>query len=172
VLVEPSVETGPVDVQGVGVLHRELPDPEQTGLGTGLVAELGVDLVPDLGQLAIGEQLGGEDGEDLLLGHAEDQFHIAPVDQPEQVVPHEVVAARLPPDLGGMEGGQDHLLATDGVHLLPDDPGDLETDTLAEREHGVGAGGELADEPSPDQELVTHGLGVGGSLAEGWYECL
>src|SRR5690606_30822904 len=40
VLLEADVETGPVDVEGVGVLHRELPHPQQTRLGSGLVPEL------------------------------------------------------------------------------------------------------------------------------------
>jgi len=44
-----ALESLGVKVEGVGVLHGELPHPQHSRLGPGLVAELGLDLVPDLG---------------------------------------------------------------------------------------------------------------------------
>ena len=43
-------------------------------LGRRLVAQLGLELVPQLRQLAVGLKLGGEGGDDLLMGHAEGQL--------------------------------------------------------------------------------------------------
>ncbi len=121
-----QVEAGPVHVEGVGVLHGELADPEQAGLGPGLVAELGLDLVPDLRQLPVAAQLGPGDGrEDLLVRHAQAVVAALPVLEPEHVVAHHLPAARLLPDLGRVEGGEEELLAADGVHLLADDGLDL-----------------------------------------------
>ena len=149
-LLEPGVEARAVDVEGVGVLHGEFADPEHTRLGPGLVAELGVHLVPDLRQVPIRGQLHGGEGEDLLLGHAQDQFGALAILELEQVVPHQLVAARLPPDLGGVQCRRHHLLTADGVHLLADDAGHLETDSLAKGEHGVRARRQLPDEAAPD----------------------
>ena len=166
VLLEADVETGLVDVEGVGVLHGELPHPQQARLGAGLVPELDVHLVPDLGQVPVGEELGGQEGEDLLLGHAQDHVGVLAVLELEEVVAHQVVAVGLLPDLGGMEGGQEHLLAADGVHLLSDDSLDLETGALPEGQHRVRPGSELTDEPGPDQQAVADRLGIGRGFSE------
>ena len=72
VLVVAEVEAGVVEIEGVGILHQELTDAEQAGLGTGLVAEFGLDLVPDLGELLVAAELSaGNGGHDLFVGHGE-----------------------------------------------------------------------------------------------------
>ena len=92
------VEPGAVNVEGVGVLHRELADPEQAGLGARLVAELGLDLVPDLGQLPVAAQLvAGDGGEDLLVRHPEAVVGPLPVLQPEHVAAHHLPPSALLP---------------------------------------------------------------------------
>ncbi len=53
VLLEADVEPGSVDVERVGVLHRELADTEEARFGPRLVPVLGVHLIPDLGQIAV-----------------------------------------------------------------------------------------------------------------------
>ena len=59
-LLEPSVQAAGVDIEAVGVLHRELTHPQQARFRTWLVTELGLYLVPDLGKVSIGEQLSGK----------------------------------------------------------------------------------------------------------------
>ena len=65
-----------------------------------------------------------------------------------------------------MEGGQEHLLAADGVHLLADYPLDLEPGALPERQHRVRPGGELTDEPGPHQQAVADRLGISRGFSE------
>ena len=95
---------------------RSRPD-----LGAGLVAELGLDLVPDLGELLVAAQLlAGDVGDDLFVGHGEAELGALAVLQAEHVVAHAGPAAALLPDLFRVEGGKIELLA-DAVHLLADD---------------------------------------------------
>ncbi len=72
VFVVGEVEASLVDVEGVGVLHEELSDAQEASFGARLIAELGLDLVPDLGQLLVAaEFLAGDVGDDLFVGHGE-----------------------------------------------------------------------------------------------------
>jgi hypothetical protein len=162
-LVEPRA----IHVEGVGVLHRELADPQEAGLGARLVAELGLDLVPDLGELPIAAQLvTGDRGEDLLVRHAEAVVGPLPVLEPEHVVAHDLPPAALLPDLGRMDRGEEELLAADGVHLLADDPLDLRERASGERQVVVDPRPELPDEAGADEELVGGDLRVGRRLLE------
>ena len=95
---------------------RSRPD-----FGTRLVAELGLDLVPDLRKLLVAAQLLARDvGHDLFVGHGEAELGAFAVFQAEHVVAHAGPAAALLPGLAGIEGGQQEFLA-DLVHLFADD---------------------------------------------------
>ena len=167
VLVVGEVEARRVNVEGVAVLHEELADAEQAGLGAGLVAELGLDLVPDLRELLVGADLvAGEGGHDLFVGHAEAEIGAFAILKAEHVLAHRRPAAGFDPDLGGDKGGKKELLA-DGVHLFADDGNDLVNSPVAEEEVGVEAGAELADVAAAEKELVAGDFGVCGELAEG-----
>ena len=167
VLVVGEVEAGGVEIEGVGVLHEELADAEEAGAGAGLVAELGLDLVPDLGKLLVGAELvAGEGGHDLFVGHGEAELGALAVLEAKHVVAHGSPAAGLLPELGGVEGGEEELLA-DGVHLFADDAHDLVDRAVAEKEIGVDAGAELADIAGAEEELVAGDFSVRGDLAEG-----
>ena len=129
-------------------------------------------LIPDLRQIAIGEQLGRQHCEELFRSKPQDVLDVLAVDHLEEVVAHEVIPLRLPPDVGRVKGREDHLLTADGVHLLTDDVLDLEPDPLAQRKNCVVAGRELAYESAPNEQLVTYRLGVGRVVTKGWYEGL
>ena len=87
-----------------------------------LIAELGLDLIPDLRQLLVAAQLAArDDGHDLFVRHAQAQIAAEAVLQPEHVVAHDVPAAGFLPDFGRIQRGQQHLLRADGVHLLAHD---------------------------------------------------
>ena len=85
----------------------------------------------------------------------------------EHVFAHAGPAAGLFPELAGVEGGEQELLA-DGVHLLADDGDDLVDGTLAEEEVGIDAGAELADVSGAEEKLVAGDFGVRGVLRAGW----
>ncbi len=162
-----DLERGRVRIEGVGVLHEELPRAQHARAWARLVPLLGLDLVPDLGQVAVGADLArGQPGDDLLVGHAE--AHVAPVAvlQPEHLVADHVPAPRLLPDLGGVQHRHLDLLPADAVHLLADDRVDLLDHAQAEREVHVDAGRELPDEPGPHHQLVADGFRVGGIVPE------
>ncbi len=162
-----EVEAGFVEVEGVAVLHEELADAQEPGLGAGLVAELGLDLVPDLGELLVGAELGaGDGGHDLFMGHAEAELCALAVCQAKHVLAHGGPASGLFPDFFGVDGREEELLA-DAVHLLADDCDDLVDGTVAEEEVAVDAGAELAHIACAQQELVACDLCVGGGFAQG-----
>ncbi len=167
VLVVGEIEAGFVDVEGVGVLHDELADAEEAGFGAGLVAEFGLDLVPDLGELLVAaEFFAGDVGHDLFVGHGEAEFSTFAVFEAEHVVAHDGPASAGFPDFFGVEGGEEELLA-DAVHLLADDGDDFVDGAVTEEEVGVDACAQLADISGAQEEFVAGDFGVGGGFAEG-----
>src|ERR1700722_15379492 len=154
VQAEGNVEPLRAQVEPVGVPQGELAGAHQTGLRPGLVAQLGLDLVPHLRQVAVGLELGGQVGDDLLVRHAEGQVSAAPVLEPEHLVAHQVPAAGQLPQLGRVHDRHHDLLGADPVHLLADDLDDLEPDPLAEGQQRVVPGHQRADEAGPEQQAV------------------
>ena len=76
-----DIQSLPVAVEAVEVHHVELPDPQQAAAGTGLIAELGLDLVEQLGQIAVASHLvANQLGGDLLMGGAKDHPAFPPID--------------------------------------------------------------------------------------------
>ncbi len=165
-LVVRDVEAGVVDVDRVGILHEELADAQEAGFGAWLVAELGLDLVPDLGQLLVAAQLAArDDGEDLLVGHAEAEIRALAILQAEHVVAHGGPAAGFLPDFARVQRWQQEFLS-DGVHLLADDRDDLVDGAIAEIEVAVNSSAELADITSAQEQFVACDFGVCGSFTE------
>src|SRR3989304_1458596 len=87
-----------------------------------------------------------ERGDAPLVRHAE--AHVAPVAvlEPEHLAADRVPAARLAPDLGGVDHGHRDLLPADRVHLLAENRADLVEHALAERQGDGHPRGELAGE--------------------------
>ena len=165
--VERPVQTRIVQIEGVRVLHGELPHPEQARLGSGLVPELPLDLVPELGEVPVGVEFPGYAGEDLLVGHAECQVGSLPVGEAEHLLAHRLPPAGGLPDRGGMHGGQQELLGPDGVHLLADDLAHLLVDAPAQWQHRVVPGLQLAHEAATHEQAVADGVGLGRGVAQG-----
>ena len=160
------IETRVVEVERVRVLHHELAHAQQARLRARFVAELGLDLVPDLRQRAVRPQFGGDRREDLFVGHAEAEFGAAAVLQAEHLLAHHGPAARALPQLGRVHRREPELLGADAVHFLADQRLDLAAHAPAERKDRVDAGRELADQPGAHEQLVADGLGVGGIVAQ------
>ena len=145
---------------------------QHAGLRPCLVAELRLDLEPDLREVAIGTELESDRGEDLLGRHAEAKIRIAPVLEPEHLLADELPTPALLPDLAGVERGQAELLRPDPLHLLAHHTDDLLGHAKAEREERVDARHQLPHEARAHQEPMAHGLGVGRVVAQCRDECL
>ena len=161
-----DVEPGGVHVERVRVLHDELAHAQQARLGTGLVAELGLNLIPDLGKLLVAAQfLAGDRGHDLFMGHAQAKFGALAVFQAKHVVAHHRPAPALLPKFARVERWEEELLA-DLVHFLADDPHDFLGRAIAEEQERVNARAQLSDVSRADEELVTGDLGISRGLAK------
>ena len=129
---ESDVEAILIDVEGVRVLHEKLAGTQHTRLGPWLVAELPLEVVPDLRQLAVGAKLAREQREDLFMGRGEAEIGPTTIPQAEQLVPIGLPAPRALPHLGGMQHRQQELLPAEAIHLLPHDALDLQAYALGE----------------------------------------
>src|SRR5271156_315462 len=166
-LLVAQVEAGFIQIEGVAVLHDELPYTQQPGFWSRLVTKLGLDLVPDLRKLLVAGQLLARDiGHDLFVGHAQAEPRTLAVLQPKHVLAHARPAPTLLPQFAWMDRRQQKLLP-DLVHLLANDSHDLVDRPLTEEQVGVDARAKLADISAPNEELVTGDFGVRRSLTKG-----
>jgi len=87
---------------------------------------------------------------------------LAPIREAQQGRPggRSVVAPRFLPQLRRLHDGHQDLLAVDRVHLLANDLRDLAQHLPSQRQIRVDAGGELADEPGTDGQLVADHLRI------------
>ena len=168
VLLVGDVEPGLVEVEAVRVLHRELADPDQSAPGARLVAPLGLEVVDDLRELAVGvDLLPGEVGDDLLVRHREDHVAVGAVLEAGQLRTDRVIPATLAPDLGRVDDRHQHLLPADRVHLLADDLLDLLDDAVTQRQQAEEPGAERSDHRGAQHELVADDLDVARRFAQG-----
>ena len=157
-----------VEVEGVGVLHRELAGAHHAEARADLVAELGLDLVEVHRQLAVAPQFLPRDvGYHFLRGRRVAELALGAVLDAQHHRPVEVPAPRLLPQLGRLHRRHQQLERPGTVHLLADDVLDLAQHPEADRQPGVEAGGQAADQAGPQHQLVAHDLGVGRYVAQG-----
>ncbi len=165
-----AAQAGLVRVEGVGVLHDELPAPHQAEAGPDLITELGLDLIQADRQLAVGaQQVGRQLGHHLFVGGAEPQGTLLAVNE----VKHDslpggvaVPAAAAAPEIGGLELGKQGLEGVDGDHLLPDDRGDLLKHPPEQGQVGEDSGRQTPHVAGPEQELVGGDLRFGRIVAK------
>ena len=139
--------------------------------GRGFVAALGLEVVEDLRQVAVGaHDLGDVGGDDLLVGERQHQVRALAVLELEQLV--DVVAARAPPDLGRVQDRHQHLVRADRVEFLAHDLHRLLLHAPARREPAPEARADLADHARADEQLVRERLRIGGRLLLGGEEVL
>jgi hypothetical protein len=69
-----------------------------------------------------------------------------------------------------VNGREVEFLAADPVHLLADDLPDAQQGALGQRQVGVDAGRQLADEAAAQQQHMADHVGLGGHLAQGGHE--
>jgi hypothetical protein len=80
---------------------------------------------------------------------------------PQHFGPVGVVAARLAPQVRGLDGGHQQFDRAGPILLLAHHLLDLPEHAQAQRQPGVDAGGGLADEAGAEHQLVADDLGVG-----------
>jgi hypothetical protein len=158
VLLEALVEPLVVPVERVGVLHDELAHAEEAAARARLVPILRLEVIEDLGQVAVRADLARVERHRLLVRHWEDERAAGAV--LELVELRDVVAPALAPKLGRRQDGHQHLLPTDRVHLLADDLRGLLVDRPPEREVRPEPRAHLADEPAANEQAMAGGLGV------------
>jgi hypothetical protein len=158
-----------VAIEGIGVLHDELARAQDPGARARLVAALGLEVVEQHRQLAIGaHRLRDVEGDGLLVAQGEDQVGPPAVLELEHLL--DVVAPAALPELGRRDDRHQHLLAADPVALLAHDLRHVLVHAPAGRQPAPQARADLADEPGAHAELVRQRLGVGGGLALGGQE--
>ena len=173
VLAIAPIQPLPVDIEGVGILHGELAHPKQPRFGSRLVPELGLYLVPDLGQLAIGAELIAGDGcKNLLMGHAQAHVPVGAVLETKHVRPHALPTAAFLPDFSRVQGRQGKFLGAHAIELVPDDPGDLEHHPLGQRQKGINSRGQLPNVSAAKEQDMARHLGLGRGLPQGGDEAL
>ena len=156
-----------VDVEGVRVLHQELAAAHEAEAGPDLVAELHLDLVEVLWQLAVRADLPAHEvGHDLLVRRAEAEVALVAVAETKELGPVLVPAAALAPQLGGNDGRHQDLLGAGAVHLLAHDRLDAAHGAQPEGQEVVDAACHLPDHTGANHEAVARDLGVGRILAQ------
>ena len=135
-------------MEGICILHGELAHADQTGTGTGLVAELGLDLIDHKGIfiIAVGK-LTHQLYAGLFVGHAQYHGCIITIGKTHQSAVHCLETATLFPQGAGQNHREHYFLAVHHVHLLADDLLDLLGDALSrgvQRENTVGYGLNIA----------------------------
>ncbi len=162
-----SLQTGVVNVEGVGVLHGELPPAQQPGSWTGLVAIFDLNLIKRQRQLLIGrEHVLHREGEHLFVRRAEQHVDALAVGQPEEVVAVFGPTTRGLVGLTGKQRGEADFLTPDGVHLFAHDLFHVAQHPQAQRQPSVDPRGGTADVAGPDQQFVSGQFGVGRVLAQ------
>ena len=87
-----------VEIEGITVLHEEFAAPHDAEARPHLVTELPLDMVEQLGQIAIAAQCGSKNfGEHFLVGGAVDQAAAVAVGDAQHFRAVIVVAARALP---------------------------------------------------------------------------
>ncbi len=162
-----ALRVGDVDVERVRVLHDELAAAHQPEARAHLVAELHLDLVEVLRQVAVRAYFAAHEvGHHLLVRRAEAEVAVVAILDAQQLLAVVLPAPALLPELGGDHGRHQDLLRPGAVHLLADDVLDPAHGAQPERQEVVDAARDLADHAGAHQQLVADDLGVGGVLAE------
>ena len=161
------LESGVVDVEGIGVLHDELAHSQDAGPGPRLVPVLDLDLVQHQGKILIGAVLPlyGQ-REHFFVGRGQQVIVAAAVLQPKNAV------AVFGPPVGRLvrcprqQGREQDLLAADHVHLLAHDPFDVPQHAQTEGQPAVEPRRDRPHVAGTDQQLVARYFGIGGGVAQ------
>ena len=154
-------------VEAVGVFHDEFLGAHETEARANFIAELGLDLIKNLRQLAVGTDLAGDQsGNDFFVGGAEQPFAFGAVVQPEQHVAGGLVTSALLPDFRRLKHRHQNFHRPGAVHFFADDAFDLAQRAHTQRQEGVKSAGQLAEQTRAQEQFVRRNLGVGRCFFE------
>ena len=157
-----------VQVEGIGILHDELPGPHHTKSGPSLVAEFGLDLVEVGGQFLVAFELVADQvGDDFLVRGSEAEVATVAVVHAQQLATVLGPTSGFLPQFSGLDSRHQHFLGAALVHFFPHNPLYLAQGAKPHRQPGIEAGGQFADHAGAQHQLVADDLGVGGGLSEG-----
>lgn len=164
-----TVEPRGVRVEGVAVVHQELPPSHQPEARPDLVAKLRADLVEGDRELAVGGDAGADHRGDRLLGRGREAILAAlAVLQVKEDLLGRVTspAAAFLPELPRLQDRGLHLEESGAVHLFPDDRLGLAVGTQAQRRQRVHSRRLAPHHAGPRQEDMGDRLGVARNLAD------
>ena len=157
-----------VQVEGIAVLHQELPPAHHAEAGPGLIAELPLDMIQDLRQLAVAaDRLAQQVGDQQLVGGAVDQVPVVPVLEAQHLRAVGVVAPGGAPQVGGLQRGHQQFLRADAVLLFPHHLRDVAQHAPACRKPRVDARRHLTHQPGPQHEPMRGDLRFRRDLLDG-----
>ncbi len=158
-----------VEVERIGVLHRELARAHDAEARPDLVAELGLDLVEIDRQLPVALQLAARDvGDHFLVRRAVAVRAVVAVAScaaaPARTGPSGPIPATARPAARvgiSSSNAPARFISSRTIRL------DLAQHAQADRQPAVQAGGQAADQAGAQHELVAHDLRIGGHVAQG-----
>ncbi len=121
-----NIQACGVSIEAIEILHQELARAQQTTTGTRLVAELGLDLVDKLRQIAVAAyEIHSQQRHDFLVRRAKYHSASLAILQAEQDRAIDLYMSRsagrlLFPDILRLEDRHGNFLPASAVHLLTD----------------------------------------------------
>ena len=156
-----------VHVEVVAVLHQELAAAHDAEAGADLVPELPLDVVERQRQVAVACDVGAEDvGDHLLVGGPVEEVAVRAVPDPQHLGAVGVVAARLLPQVRGLDRRHQHRDVARAGLLLVDDPLHAPQDAAAQRQPRIDPGRGLLDHPRAQHQAMRGDLRLRGRLLQ------
>ena len=160
-----------IQIEAVGILHQEFPATQHAEARANLVAELPLDLVNVARQVAIALGAVLEDGGEQLFGRgAEQHLTIMAIGDAQHFRAISIIAPRLLPQIGGLDGGHQHFDGAGTVLLFPYDAFDIGQHALAQRQPGIDPRRCLPHHRSAQHQLMGNHLSLAGRFLENGHE--
>ena len=156
-----------IQVEGIGILHQELPPAHDAEPGPHLVAKLPLDVIEVARQVAIRPHPVAEELRDqLLVGRPIEHLAVVPVVEAQHLRAVGIVALAFPPDVGGLNSGHQHFHGARAVLLLAHDLLDFLQDAEAQGKPRIDAGARLAHHAAAQHQLMGNDLRLFRRLAQ------
>ncbi|MNL20370.1 hypothetical protein D3C87_1416130 [compost metagenome] len=118
-------------------------------------------------QVLVGLDIGPDDlGDHLLVGRTVEHVAVVAVLDAQHLLAVGVVAPRLAPEIGGLDGGHQKLDRAGAILLLLDDLLHLHEHLVAERQPGIEAGGLLTDHAGTQHQPMRDNFGFLGNVTQ------
>ena len=160
-------------MEGIGVLHGELTNADETAARATLVAELGLNLIYHKGILCVAVGVVAYKlNRGLFVGHAEHHARVVAVGEAKKLAADALVSARLIPERSGESYREQNLLAADIVHFLADNILDFLRYAAQGHELRIDTVGNVFHIAAAQHERVAVDNAVGGLLFESFADKL